>query len=485
MARALLIVPPFLKYSAGPLLGPALLKARAVQRGHWCSILDLNAHFIRRFAPDRDLNRGIFVGDHDKPRVSSFNTLSNVETVFLDEVLGALLPIVGSGNLSKIEALRRLRFGFLRHHEVEKAGSALSHTSFGQWVRTLLESKQTERPDLVGVSLLHAGQVIPSVAVSMIAKELWPDSFIAWGGPHVSGIGKAIQEDINDRKFAADLFVSGHAEETFASLLDHLSPSEPDRHPTGLVEGIRGGSVIPVFENLDLYDSPPVLPAQSTLGCAYGRCAFCTYPAMEPKPSKLDLCITIDSVVDAAQQLGATVSIKDSLVTAGRLREIGATIGGRVQWSACTKLNSKLSLPLLKSLNDNGLATLEVGLESLLVDTQRRVAKVHPPHLFEDFLGQVAQVPNLSLVVNYMTGFPWEDPAASLSMRDKAESMLHDYLGCRGKLEHNQFELERLSPMAKDPDRFQIDKRSLKFWPWASIVEYNSVDRQADGITTV
>lgn len=485
MARALLIVPPFLKYSAGPLLGPALLKARAIQRGHSCSVVDMNAYYIRKYAPNRSLDRGVFVGDHDKPRGPSIDTLSGIETTFLEELCCALQPANEMGNLSKDETLRRLRFGFLRHDEVNGAGSVLARSSFGSWTRTLLESQHSSDPHVVGLSLLHAGQVIPAVSISMVVRELWPDAMVVWGGPHVSGLGKSILDDIDRRNFAADLFVTGHAEETFSSLLDQVSLSKSSFGSTRLEDGVRGGSMIPSFENLNPYDNPPVLPAQSTLGCAYGRCAFCTYPAMEPTPSKLDLCATIDSVVDKALQLGATVSIKDSLVTAGRLHEIGATIGGRVKWSACTKISRKLTLPLLERLSADGLSTLEVGLESLLVDTQRRVAKVHPPHLFEDFLRHVAQVPDLSLVVNYMTGFPWEDSVISLQQRDEAVNMVSQYLGHRGKLEHNSFELERLSPMAKYPERFHIDKQSLKFWPWASIVEYKAVGCRASPLTNL
>lgn len=173
-------------------------------------------------------------------------------------------------------------------------------------------------------------------------------------------------------------------------------------------------------------------------------------------------------------------------MTPSRLAEIGATIAGRVQWSACTKLNRKLTAtPFLQSLHDKGLATLEVGLESLLVETQKRVAKVHPPHLFEDFLANFARINDkkrrnnpLSLIVNYMTGFPWEDPQVSLDKRDEAAKLIQHYLGGEeekeelGELVHNEFELERLSPMAQDPERYHFDKTSLKVWPWASVMEH-------------
>jgi hypothetical protein len=47
-AKALLLVPPFLKYSGGSLLGVELLKQTARKQGHVFSVLDLNALWIRR-----------------------------------------------------------------------------------------------------------------------------------------------------------------------------------------------------------------------------------------------------------------------------------------------------------------------------------------------------------------------------------------------------------------------------------------------------
>jgi len=476
MARALLIVPPFIKYSAGPLLGPALLQSAARQRGHTCSVLDLNAHFIRKQSPGRAVRRGKFVGDHDKPKdgMSSSSDLSRIERRFLCDTVLPSLDFGGDAN-----ALKRVQFGFLEHKKVEVSATRLASTPFGAWTRELLLEKSggDAQPNLLGVSLLHAGQVLPAAMISFLARELWPQALIVWGGPHISGIQDALREDIDKRLFAADLFVTGHAEQTFVGLLDQLSSESRLTLSSGHIEGLRGSSVVPRFEDLNLYDDPPVLPAQSTLGCAYGRCAFCTYPAMEPTPQKLDLCITVDSVVEQARRVNGSIAIKDSLVTPRRLKDIGTTIRGRVKWSACTKLNQKLTLDTLSRLNTTGLATLEVGLESLLIDTQQRVAKVHPPKQFEEFLGNAAKVPGLSLVVNYMTGFPWEDPEASQLKLFEARSLLHSYLGSsRGLLEHNHFELERLSPMAKEPEHFGIDSASLKFWPWASVVDYDNAN---------
>jgi radical SAM superfamily enzyme YgiQ (UPF0313 family) len=71
---------------------------------------------------------------------------------------------------------------------------------------------------------------------------------------------------------------------------------------------------IPYFEEPFAWGGRLTLPAQSTRGCAFGRCAFCTYPAIEGAARKLDLN-EIHEVVMEAVRRRAAVSFKDSLVT--------------------------------------------------------------------------------------------------------------------------------------------------------------------------
>jgi hypothetical protein len=178
------------------------------------------------------------------------------------------------------------------------------------------------------------------------------------------------------------------------------------------------------------------------------------------------LAIAVEPVIEQAEAVNGSVSIKDSLVTPRRLQELASVIRNRVKWSACTKLHPRLAdVALLQYLQSQGLATLEVGLESLLIHTQQRISKVHPPGLLEDFLHCASQVSGLAVVCNYITGFPWEDPQESKREYERAKRLVKYYLNERGKLEHNTFELERQSPMARNPERFDLDKVRLKFWP--------------------
>ncbi|MBL8618295.1 MAG: hypothetical protein JNM72_21960 [Deltaproteobacteria bacterium] len=68
MTVALLIVPPLLKYAAGPLLGPALLAGAGRSAGHDVQVLDLNIRFLRaHLGPVNCTDPARVFGDHARP----------------------------------------------------------------------------------------------------------------------------------------------------------------------------------------------------------------------------------------------------------------------------------------------------------------------------------------------------------------------------------------------------------------------------------
>mmetsp|Transcript_5973 Transcript_5973/g.17265 ORF Transcript_5973/g.17265 Transcript_5973/m.17265 type:complete len:491 (+) Transcript_5973:215-1687(+) len=486
--KSILLVPPLIKYSAGPLLGPALLQSAAKSRGHVCKVIDLNAQYIQPRVMPR-LHLGKFVGDHDKPKAHGPCSLSAIEERFLNKHILPALDHTNHLDSDEMEKFRRrVLFGFLTHHQVEAAAISLADSGLGRWIQDII-AKHTDpekggdsvgHPEVIGVSLLHSGQILPAAAITQVARQLWPEALVVWGGPHISGLGKAaLERDIRFRAFAADVFVTGHAERTFLQVLDQVEVLKRETKSIPKVLTGESGKVLsPVFDDLDIYDKPLTLPAQSTLGCAYGRCTYCTYPSIEGTPRKLDLLTAVGTVVDTAQCMGndTSVSIKDSLVIATRLSEIGDLIQGRVKWSACTKLSRRLDRQKLMQLSANGLATLELGLESLLPQTQRRIDKMQPESRYHDFVRSVAEMDSdLSLVVNYMVGFPWENKEEAHAKLEEVRDFLMKNLGPdRGTIELNTFELERLSAMARFPDAYGIDPFSIMTWPWASVLEVQS-----------
>ena len=221
-----------MKYNAGPLLGPSLLQAAATASGHVCSVLDLNALWIQKQQREQGklskkasalvTNKPVFQGDHNKP---VDNSLTRAERLWTETILGESLQ-------EKNDLFRRVQYGFLGHEEIQSHAARLAASSFGTWAQDyLIQTQHDDFTQVVGVSLLHAGQVISAVVISELARELWADALVVWGGPHITGLGPAINDDLDVRRaLAADLFVQGHAEETFVNLLNLQSTTQSPKN---------------------------------------------------------------------------------------------------------------------------------------------------------------------------------------------------------------------------------------------------------------
>jgi hypothetical protein len=462
-ARALVVVPPLLKYSAGPLLGPALLVAAARASGHEADVLDLSIRWIRAHLPPHVATpHSAVVGDHDKPGT----LLSDIQR----EVFVPLLRM----HLSEVEQLPGTDPHLTltcSHDALESAAGRLAASASGGWIRTALA--ECERPDVVGVSVLFSGQVLFGLAVGLVARALWPGVRVVWGGPHVTALQDRI---VRDPRFGrmVDAFVFGYAERTFVELLDAVARQTP--LPSGCVRAGQGelhraaddSRHAPVFQDLELYGLPRLtLPAQASRGCSYGRCGFCTYPTIEGTYRAIDE-VVVEPIVQLAFERGATVAFKDSLVLPQRLASLAARIGGRARWSACTKLNTALGTATLRHLAAGGCDTLEIGLETIDVDSQKLIGKRQSVALFKRTLDAAAEA-DVGLVINYITGFPGTTPAeeqGELAWVQEEVKLRRPNL--RAVVEHNEFQLERLSPMGRSPEAFGL--RVTGEWPWSSVL---------------
>lgn len=460
-AEAVLIIPPLLKVVGGPLLGPAMLAAAGRAGGHRVHVLDLNMRWLRDRLPEaRPADRPDFVGDHDRPG----QQLRLIEQDYLTE-LGA----GAAGHPAAEVAQMRLS-----HGESVAAASRLAGTAFGRWTRECLRT--VPAPQVVGISVMYAGQVIAALATSLIVRERWPSAIIVWGGAHVTALGAAIVADARYGE-VVDRFVVGYAERTWRELLDAVAtgatlPAEVLIAGAGpLVRAREDVDVVPAFDDLSLYAAGcPTIATQSSRGCAYGRCAFCTYPGIEG-PSRLVSLEIVRAAVDLAERHRGLLSFKDSLVTVPRLAQLVDLIAGRVRWSACTKINAGLDAAFLRRLAAAGCATLEVGLETVVPQGQRLVRKVQDWSIFTQLLDAAAAA-GVAIVVNYITGFPGVDAAEDERGLANVREALTARLPLVAKLEHNRFELERSSPMGLAPSKYGII--ITRSWPWATVMAWES-----------
>lgn len=462
MARALIVVPPFLKSVAGPLLGPAMLAGAARGSGHRVEVLDLNSAWLGERLDLRSFPPGTFVGDHDRPS----GALRVEQAGFARLCRDALPP--STSPLGEDPALT-----VMFSHEAARAAARLLATdrALGGWIEGQV-ARHPEAPSVVGVSVLYSGQVLAALATTLVARKLWPGALIVWGGSHVTALRDALASD-SGYAWAADRFVVGHAERTFVAILD-AADGRRELPDAAMVAG-RGAwvaasddpAVVPCFDAPRTPWPRLTLPAQASRGCAYGRCAFCTYPAIEGRVRLADDGHLV-GVVEAALRNGAAVSLKDSLVVPARLEHFARLVDGRLPWSACTKLAAGIDEPFARRLAAGGCATIEVGLETLTPDGQLLFDKRQTPELFRGVLGSVVGA-GISVVINYMTGLPGADSAEEAHWLAWVQAEV-EALGGQAKVEHNSFQLERLSPMGRAPDRYGL--RVTQTWPWASVMAW-------------
>ncbi|MFZ5476676.1 MAG: radical SAM protein [Myxococcota bacterium] len=447
MSGALLVVPPLLKYLAGPLAGPSLLAGVAASEGIAFRIADLNAAWLRAFPVGDDA--GGPVGDHARP-MGGFAVAARAWRDLSAWALGEPVGYVPQGDDPALALC-------YEHDRIEAAVDRMA--------RALDWRLDGERPDLVGVSVLWSGQVLGGLVASVLAKRTWTGVPVIWGGAHVAAL---VPEIVRDPRYGrhVDGFVAGYAEGTFRSLLCGGREGVFVAGEGRAVRAVEERGVVPAFGDLAAYGRPRLtLPAQTGRGCAYAKCAFCTYPAIEGAARDLDLA-ALAAVVAEAEARGAEVAVKDALATPARLDAIANVVRGRVRWAACTRLVPRLGRARLARLVDAGLRTLEVGVESLEPAHLARLRKAQPPALVEDLLRD-AEGLDVTLVLNTMCGFPGQTEAEADAERIALAEAVAHHPGARVHVERNRLQVERRAPLAATPERFGI--RLGRSWPWSSI----------------
>lgn len=456
--KALLIVPPGVRYLAGPLAGPAALAGVDGE----VVVLDLNARFLSDYVTGGATSS--VVGDHAKPK----RGLAEAK----DPLRSVIEPLLGSSAAPMVAGEDPYDALWYDHEAILRATRGLATSRFGEaWDSNL----PSEAPRFVGLSVLFAGQVVPALALAVLARRRWPATPVIMGGPHVTALAACVARDPVYGELI-DGFVAGYAEGTFRRMLDGEPLDAPGVFRAGGGQAPRAIDLPGTFRfsDLHLYSVPRLtLPAQTSRGCAFARCTYCTYPANEGdyRVSGLELAA---SVIEEATKLGAAVSFKDAYIVPSRLRSLADLVDGAVDWSGCTRLVPRLGRATLERLDRAGCRTLEIGVESLDPATLRAVDKRQQlsdlEHLLQDASGT-----RVHLVLNMMFGFPGQSAQDAESQARWLEERTR---GLRVSTERNLLQVQRTSPMGQAPERFGV--KVLGHWPWSSSLPWDAPAWRAD-----
>ena len=475
MADVLIVTPPFAPFDASPPAGPAVLKGHVQAAGQACRTVDLNIRYIRRFQENARAVSSV-IGDHAKNRklISAarrhFRTVVPLDAVPQERVPCCLDPI------------------FALPHSFEEIDVGIANAEEdGYWEQFLSEElarSVDSAPTIVGISVMGPAQLFVARLIARWVGRHWPATGIVMGGSHVTLKASAIA---HDARYGADVdaFLPGHCEGLFAALAVERTPPKAWSREGVLHAGrpfTKGEPLhpnawlVPVFEEDELLLYPEdriALPIQFTRGCTYGRCTFCTYPAVEGiQVDHLDR--TARRFLEGVSSLPIDrISAKDSLLTITQLETIGRAMRDvlpRCRWSATTKISNQMTRKRLADVCSFGCRTLELGVETIHERLQPIIDKDQPLALVERVIRDALDV-GISVVINLIYGLPGEQEDEAIGQLRWFEGWKNQY-GDRVVGSHNMLEVNEGAPLAREPWRYGIIRGQCG--PWAFSYPWNA-----------
>ena len=248
----------------------------------------------------------------------------------------------------------------------------------------LFQHWKTAPPRVLGISMLSAGQILPSLRLGALVRQYWGDVPILWGGPYAAPAEGIFKRLLEDERFPVDGFATYGGERALEAVL--CRPGEPrarfgdapglvSRGPNGIVEGPKA-EVIPLrelgspsFDALPLKSYlAPSLPVPTALGCFSGKCKFCHHRIRRPDFDPLEGKLVAAHMIKLADKYGATsFFMADHATRAQTMREVAEELiraERKLNFSAMARAETEFSEETLDTIRRGGGRMLFVGLES-------------------------------------------------------------------------------------------------------------------------
>jgi hypothetical protein len=246
-----------------------------------------------------------------------------------------------------------------------------------------------ERPDVIGISLISADQVIAGLTLASLIKETGIPAHIVLGGKMIT----CWRDQLPGALELWDLFDSAIVYEGEVSLLRLIEAIDRGQDLSSVpnlmyrdnrgenhkvhVNELKAPEAAPTlpnpdFEglNLDLYLAPErVLPISASRGCYWGRCAFCNVGYGESctfserrADQVADEMMTLSREHDTRHLFFADEALSPRMLKrlSARLIEARADLF----WACCARFEPALDAELLVQMRQAGCRTVLFGLES-------------------------------------------------------------------------------------------------------------------------
>jgi hypothetical protein len=347
-----------------------------------------------------------------------------------------------------------------------------------------------DRPDLVGFSLITEDQIFPTLVLARELKRRRPQLMIVAGGPLIS----AIADKLPPAAFRfIDYYVRFDGEPALDGLLALLAGrGDPSAIPNLVfarggrteVNDVREGPALDFlpradFEGLDmgLYNrSPevegPWLSINTTRGCAYGRCTYCSDPAYSsPKFKSPERAVA--EMLELQERYGIRKFLfADSYIPPAHMRRIAAALADRkagLRWVMQTRPETALSDETIAEYAASGCNELWFGMESMSEEVLRFIQKGIARQTMERIVAACLRN-DIRITLNVMIGVPGETEQDAVETLGFVNSLNQRYPALVFRCNTSFVNIPRLSAFGRDPARFGIE--IIEEFDWSPLREW-------------
>jgi anaerobic magnesium-protoporphyrin IX monomethyl ester cyclase len=347
--------------------------------------------------------------------------------------------------------------------------------------KQLLEKVNWNDYGLVGISIIHIGQVIPGLTLARLLRKKFKHLHIVIGGSVFNR-----HADLLDNKQALfeEFFHSAivsEGEKPLEELVSHLKEGKPlitvpnliYMEKQKVIHNPKADAlpyehlVCPTFDQLPLekYLMPyPVLPYMSSRGCYWGKCTFCTHSFIYDSYYRKE---NETRVAEELGQLGKKYNTKyftfsDEAISPNAFNRMSKSIlqkGVEMRALGMLKFESgdKETPELFEDIYNAGFLMLFFGLES----ANDRILKIIDKGCDQDTERSVLENSSDAGIWNHLYlffGFPTEE-------REEAEDTIQFTVensevgtGTIHSVGQSIFALEKDSAIYHNPEKFKIDR---------------------------
>lgn len=333
--------------------------------------------------------------------------------------------------------------------------------------RKLIKFIHNKDIKLIGFSVVYPAQLYHSLILSKAIKRLSRNIFIVMGGPQIT---KNIDCLIHEKGVPSlvDGFVTNDGEDPLAELIYQLEHSKELNHVPNFYFSDSSAKFIkghysfvpdkscfiePVFDKFCF----SILPLRASLGCAWGKCAFCTYCLFHKDYLKCDINDLIKIIKNLKKKYRVSYFkiIDDFLPPLFLKRFSEELINERVniKWNACIALVPGFNESIISLMERSGCKKVFAGLESMSGRILKLMKKPHTPATAAHIIN-LFSASQIKLSVFVIFGFPTETRKEA----DETSNFLKENKAFFENINIQQFCLEEDTIVFNHPENFGISK---------------------------